>query len=148
MVVERAGGGEQPVGLAVVDGEVVGEGLGRGVRRARVVRGVLGLRLLVGDAEHLRAGGLEEAWRPAVPVAEADELLEHPQHGHAVGLGDGLGGAPGGADGGEAGEVVDLVGAQPLEHGGPALVVALVEVDQRHAVEVGVGPAEGGGSPA
>ena len=80
MVEQDAGGGVEPVGLAVVDHDVMPEHLGAPVRRTGVERGEFGLRGLADLAEHLRRRGLVEADRVVLRTADHADRLQHPQH--------------------------------------------------------------------
>src|SRR5439155_9909903 len=104
-------GGVQAVGLAIVDGDPVGEDLRDRVWASWPERRRLGLRRLRDPAEHLARAGLVEADRPI----GGPDRLEDPEGAHAGRLGRELGHLEADLDVALRPEVVDLFRLDPVE---------------------------------
>ncbi len=130
--------GEQPVGLAVVDGDLVAEDLGHAVGRAGVEGGELVLRRLPDLAEHLRRRGLVEAHRVGLRAPDHADGLQQPEHAGAGDVGRELGLLPRHGDERDPGQVVDLVGLGLLQRADQGRQVREVAGDELDEGQLGL----------
>ena len=127
LVVEQdAVDGEQPVGLAVVDGLPMGVDLGAGVGAARMKRRGLALRSLGDLAEHLGGPGLIEAHLAVVPLVVIADRLEQSERAQPDHVGGVLRLVEGDPDVRLRRQIVDFVGPGLLDY--PSQPGAVAEV--------------------
>ncbi len=129
MVEEDAVAGEYPVALTVVDGDVIGVGLGAGVWGAWVERGGLALGSFQDPAVEFRGGGLVES-RLQSCLADSLEDAHRAQGVHLSGV---FGDIKGDLDMALGAQVVYLVGPHVPQHLVKGAGVVQVAVVEEHA---------------
>src|SRR6266404_8661958 len=112
MIEQNSAGGVQPIGLAVIDRDVMGIELGDRIGAARMKRGLLVLGRVAGIAEQLGGGGLVESG-PRAAVAQSLEDSSNRKSGDLAGI-DGL--LEGGVDETLGRQIVDFVRGHAIEH--------------------------------
>jgi len=127
--------GVEAVALAVVDGHPIGEDLAHRVGAAGVEGSLFGLGVLLGQAEHLRGGGLVVA---GVDVQLA-HALQNTQRAHGHGVAGVLGHVEAHLDVALGSQVVYLGGLHLHQDLVDAAGVGEVAVDQAQAGSLGLG---------
>jgi hypothetical protein len=154
VVEQDAVGGEQSIGLAIIDGLPVGVDLGAGVGAARMERRGLALRHFGHPPEHLGRARLVVARRAAMALVVIAQRLQQAERAEPNHVGGIFGLIEGDAHVRLRGEVIDLVGAHLLDdraHPGAVAQVAVVQLQRRrtwaealaHMVDTSGGEARG-----